>query len=283
MYQALNRLSTHRLLFRNGSNLTLLRSPKSDFEVYLLGTAHVSERSEQEVRGVIGAVRPAAVMVELCQARADHLRSSAGAGRRASNAGDAPKFKDPLLQQAADLIAELAFASGKDMAAAMEEADAIGARVICGDIPQNETLMALQRAVATFPGGGLGMMSRIARAPPPPRHLEAVLQKLQPILSGGIHTSSVRDAIEALKDRKALGDLNAWLSDVSPELMGVILQRRDHHMFENLNAMAEASLALKGTELRTVAVVGVAHMDGIENKWVNKHGTSTIQSIKSIA
>lgn len=44
-------------------------------QVFLIGTAHVSRNSAEEVRELIRVVRPTAVMVELCESRARRLRS----------------------------------------------------------------------------------------------------------------------------------------------------------------------------------------------------------------
>lgn len=45
-------------------------------QIFLVGTAHVSRNSAEEVRELIKVVRPSTIMVELCQKRADKLRSS---------------------------------------------------------------------------------------------------------------------------------------------------------------------------------------------------------------
>ena len=45
-------------------------------QIFLVGTAHVSRDSAAEVRELIHVVRPSTIMVELCQKRADKLRSS---------------------------------------------------------------------------------------------------------------------------------------------------------------------------------------------------------------
>ena len=45
-------------------------------QIYLVGTAHVSKNSAEEVRELINIVKPSTVMVELCRKRADKLRSN---------------------------------------------------------------------------------------------------------------------------------------------------------------------------------------------------------------
>ncbi len=46
-------------------------------QIFLVGTAHVSRNSAEEVRELIRVVKPTSVMVELCEARARRIRASA--------------------------------------------------------------------------------------------------------------------------------------------------------------------------------------------------------------
>lgn len=51
--------------------------PPTLLQIFLVGTAHVSKASAEEVRQLIRAVQPQAVMLELCAGRAARLRSGA--------------------------------------------------------------------------------------------------------------------------------------------------------------------------------------------------------------
>ena len=55
-----------------GPNVTTLE--QGDRTVYIVGTAHISEKSVQEVRETIEALKPDTVCVELCQTRFDALQ-----------------------------------------------------------------------------------------------------------------------------------------------------------------------------------------------------------------
>ena len=55
------------------STCTVLTSPVSGATVYLVGTAHFSRESCEDVSCVIRAVQPDIVMVELCKARSNIL------------------------------------------------------------------------------------------------------------------------------------------------------------------------------------------------------------------
>ena len=60
---------------RQSDTLSYLRDARADREIYLIGTAHVSQRSADEVRELITLVRPTHVAVELCPQRATRLRA----------------------------------------------------------------------------------------------------------------------------------------------------------------------------------------------------------------
>ncbi|CAD7698987.1 unnamed protein product [Ostreobium quekettii] len=75
---------------RNASSSSLLcntssylRNAANGAEIFLIGTAHISKKSAEEVKETINFVKPDVVMVELCHDRAIRLRSG-----RASTFGD---------------------------------------------------------------------------------------------------------------------------------------------------------------------------------------------------
>jgi hypothetical protein len=81
-------------------------------------------------------VKPGTVMVELCAPRALALRNGAVASLPPL------PFDIPGLAQ---LARQFAFANGRDLRAALESADACGARVHCGDL-----LQVAQRYLSIF-------------------------------------------------------------------------------------------------------------------------------------
>ena len=64
---------------------SLLRGLRTGAEVYLIGTAHVSRASADQVRATIRAVRPTTVFVELCPERAERLARGGAAGESAAD------------------------------------------------------------------------------------------------------------------------------------------------------------------------------------------------------
>ena len=72
--------------------MSYLRNLRNGDEVYLVGTAHISRKSADEVRNVIRSVRPDTVFLELCDARAAAMR------RSMSGKSDEGGIPEPLRQ-----------------------------------------------------------------------------------------------------------------------------------------------------------------------------------------
>ena len=81
-------------------------------------------------------------MVELCPPRAAALRN------RAPAAPLSLPFDVPGL---ADVARQFAFANGRDLRAALESADACGARVHCGDLLQVPVCSRPARHILSYP------------------------------------------------------------------------------------------------------------------------------------
>ena len=205
------------------SLLSLLRAPTND--VYLVGTAHVSAASERAVRSVIQAVRPGVVMVELCDDRARAMRQNTRGPSLMDALGHALPFLSdhPNLKPALELLDGLVSANGRDMRAALEEADRLRARIIHGDLPLAVTLSKLKRCLG---GGGssgvMELMQRSARAPPPPD----IMVRLQ----GALMRGALLDCVEELKDRAAVRALRGYIEELAPDPVQVVCHDRDAHM-----------------------------------------------------
>ena len=80
--------------------MSYLRSLTNGDEVFLVGTAHISRKSADEVRSVIRSVRPETVFLELCDERARAMRKMMMNGRNSLSDGAIP---EPLRQLLASL------------------------------------------------------------------------------------------------------------------------------------------------------------------------------------
>lgn len=150
---------------------------REPLQLYLVGTAHVSAQSAADVRAVVQAVRPDAVVVELCRSRQAVMYQSgqgdkqqAASGDEASRAAAAAPAASNLLslsggsllssftrsmelggssalllrlllgRMSAGLSGRLGVTGGGEFVAARQEAEAIGAQLVLGDRPIEITL-----------------------------------------------------------------------------------------------------------------------------------------------
>ena len=243
-----------------------MRNLDNGAEVFLVGTAHVSRASADEVRRVIRAVRPGTVVVELCPARAARLMSP-----------EPPRAPHEAL---AELLAALGapgglsakllgltmkgfyaawrhagLEPGAEFKVALQEAQTLRAKVVHGDRDVRDTLAAL---AGTFSLSGA--LRAAAAAPPPPPELARVLSA----------DVGVEEAIERLKNRRTVAALTRHLRAIHPEGVRVMLDERDDVL----------AAALRAAEGRVVGVVGLAHVDGIEARWEVMNGRASAQAAR---
>ena len=255
--------------------MSYLRDLRSGSEVYLVGTAHISKKSADEVRGVIRSVKPDIVFVELCRARAEAMRS----GARDDPAGALPEPLRQLLRSLGapgDLGEKLLGAGlkaayqllrqfhglqpGLEFKVAMDECDASGARLVLGDRDQDATIRALRDAIDL--ADMLKLLAGGGGADP---------AAMDPELAALFRDADWRDparAVEALKTRKATAAMAAAMRAQFPRVARAMLDQRDDVMTERLLEAARA----EGGENKIVAVVGMAHMDGVEARWGDAQG-----------
>lgn len=141
-----------------------LRNLHNGAEIFLVGTAHVSKQSAEEVRDMIRLVNPDSVMVELCAGRAARLRSGASTDQDSfksmlasllnPNGGTLSQklvqVSIPTMYRGMQL---LGLDPGQEFKVAMEEADRMGARwpvilLLC--FGQSLYLSIYQRKRASF-------------------------------------------------------------------------------------------------------------------------------------
>lgn len=281
---------------------SILRSDTCDNEVYLLGTAHISESSANEVRQLAEVVRPQQFFVELDPARAARLRASVTNDMTASGATNAEDYFEKTIHEAiksytkasggggiggmppfpplpgmpgggfgggggaggpqADwlkagfqsfykVLKQYGYVPGVEMLAAMDEADRIDADIFSGDVNADETLRDLRAALNP------AMLMR-AISTPPPAELAEVLEGMF-TAGGSSMMDSMGDRVEALKTRENARQMTNWMERALPEIATVMIHKRDKYMAANLRRHCSQG--------KVLAVVGLAHVDGIEREW----------------
>lgn len=210
-----------------------------DRQLTLVGTAHVSDASVEEVKRVIDATCPDVVCVELCQARYNALTSDA-AWR------DLDIFKvikeGKMLFLLANLAigahqrrmgAELGVKPGAELIAAAEKAKEVGAEVVLIDRTIHTTL---KRTWANLSfGKKMGMFAAIMDSLVSRKGAEAV-------------------DIEDLKKQANLSEILDMLAKELPEVKGPLIDERDAYMVAGIESAPGKNV---------VAVVGAAHLPGM--------------------
>ena len=248
--------------------LSILRSATTNGEIYLVGTAHVSKESAKQVAELVALVKPTSVCVELCDERYRTIREKIerGAGKGSSTGtsdfvrdavkdfvgafapGGSSSLGDNLLGAAMKTFYGFFKLSGLDPGGEFKEAvkaaDAMGAKIVCVDRDVRQTLRRVREAMSWEDVLTL-MSGNVKPGGPEP-----------PPTDGGMH--DIERAIESLKTRAHIRQMREFLAHQVPKVSRVFVDERDEIMVQAL---------LSHGDERVVAVVGMAHMDGIERRW----------------
>jgi len=229
--------------------------------VHLIGTAHVSARSVDEVREVIRAVKPEVVCVELCQGRYDALTSD-NAFRNLD------VFKVIREGKTLYLLAHLALASyqrkmgqalgvkpGAELLAAIEEAKAVGARVELIDRSIHTTLKRTWANLGLWKRSML-LASLVAGGDEEEDDDDEDAKGKGKSGDAAAPRPTDAEAVEALKEPKALSEMLSELSRTLPEVKTPLIDERDQYLIAGIEGAAPGARSV-------VAVVGAAHVPGM--------------------
>ncbi len=207
--------------------------------IYLLGTAHVSQKSVQEVRCLIKEVKPDSVCIELCQSRWDSLFNE----DRWKNMDIVEVIKK---NRSFFLLMQLVLSSfykrigdrlgvrpGEDMIEASICAQEIGAEVVLADRDVNITLKRVWRYLSFW-------------------HKMKLLKEM---LIGIFSAEEISEQdIEKLKDRDQFEIVLEEIASSLPEVKERLIDERDKYLAHKIKyAPGE----------KVVAVVGYGHLRGI--------------------
>src|SRR6187402_2456984 len=208
-------------------------------EIYLVGTAHVSQRSVEDVGRVIEELRPDTVCVEL-----DAARHQALVDRKRWRHLDI--FEIIRQRRVAFWVTSLGLSSyqrrlgeklgvrpGAEMLAAIDHAERVGARLVLADRDIQATLKRTWAALSLWDCLQLG---------------GALVGSL--FAKGEI----TKEQVEALKDRDTIGELVREFAEVMPRLQAPLIDERDRYL---MSAIREAP------GQRVVGVVGAGHVGGM--------------------
>jgi pheromone shutdown-related protein TraB len=222
--------------------------------IHIVGTAHVSKESVDEVRTTILDMRPDVVAVELCQARHDGLLD-----QRDIPVLDLIKSGNSLLFVVNMLLSffqkrigdEMGITPGREMLVAMDSASEVGARVALID---RDIKITLSRAI-----GNMGLREKL---------------RLVKELFFSLFASGEEVDIEDLKKDENLVDILEGFKDVAPSLYSSLVDERDAYMASRL-------LALSNVNENIVSVVGAGHKRGIERYLASPESLPDIASLET--
>lgn len=250
--------------------VSLLRAEDTDNEIYLIGTAHVSQSSADEVSTLIEMVKPDTVFIELDPPRAarlihEHQDSMEEQFEKAAGSfarylpqvmGGGGNRQQELLGEYIrgfyQILKRYGLVPGVDMLSAIRSGERVGARLLYGDRDANDTMREL---AATMNPRVLmrGMMT------PVPASLQTAFHESMKVATQN-NMENLGDHVEQMKTREYAHDMTDWMQRAFPETNRVLLEKRDLHMSQQLHRHC-------GRDRKVVAVVGLAHMDGIEREW----------------
>lgn len=210
-----------------------------DKTLYLVGTAHVSQRSVEEVRRVIDQVKPDSVCVELDATRLEALTDP-------SRFRKLDIFQVIRQRKLLFLVASLALSSYQRK---------LGAKL--GVRPGAEMLEAVQLARAS--GAELVLADRDVQATLKRTWAALRLGDRAQLLSVMVASMFSREEIseeqvEALKDRDTIGDMLKEFARAMPRVKGPLIDERDSYLISRIRSAPGP---------RVVGVVGAAHVEGM--------------------
>jgi pheromone shutdown-related protein TraB len=227
-----------------------------DKDVYLVGTAHLSKDSVEDVRTTVEQVRPDAICVELCKARHQAMT-------QADNWRKMDIFKVLRQKKAVFLLAQLIMSSfyrrlgeklgvqpGAEMIEGIRQAQATGARLVLADRDIEITLKRVW--------GYLSLWSK----------LKLAMQLLTGIVTRDEEIDSAM--IEQLKKQDQLEAVMAEFAQKFPAIKKRLIDERDTYLAEKIRT----------TEGKTVvAVVGAGHVDGIRAQIHHEHSLDELTQL----
>jgi pheromone shutdown-related protein TraB len=226
-----------------------------DKEVYIVGTAHVSQKSVEDVRQTVESVRPDSICVELCQSRFNALTQKDSWEKM-------NVFKVIREKKAVFLLAQLIMTSfyrrlgeklgiqpGAEMLEAVKLANNTGASLVLADRSIEVTLKRVWRY--------LGFWDK--------------LKLFTSIFVGLFEAEEVdEELIEKIKKQDQLESMMMEFAGKFPEIKRRLLDERDIYLSQKI-AQAPGQ--------KVVAVVGAGHMQGIKKNINIQHSLEPLNEI----
>lgn len=224
-------------------------------EYILIGTAHVSRRSTEEVREVIEAERPDSVCIELDETR---MRAIVDPDR----CKNTDIFTIIKQKKTTALLMNLLISSfqrrlahqfgvqpGEEMIQGMKSAQEVGAQLVLADRNIQITFARVWR--------GLRFWDKV--------------KLLFAIISGIFEADSVSEEdVERMKSRDVLDDVFDEFARAFPRVKGPLIDERDQYLAQRIK---------EAPGKKVVAVVGAAHVPGIVQEIHKDHDVNALTAL----
>ncbi|XP_067203496.1 traB domain-containing protein isoform X2 [Linepithema humile] len=239
--------------------VTLLTAPEGG-KLYLVGTAHFSVESQNDVSKIIQAVQPHVVVVELCRARIGIMQLDEEVMYRYAKNIDYKTIMDTikkeglyngllhilLLRMAARVASQLGMPPGGEFRRAFEEVKKVPNCIVhLADRPINITIQRAIRSLSWWQTIKLGW------------HLSMMNDPI------------TQEDVELCKQRSMLDEMIASMKEEFPVLGEVFVKERDIYLTNSLQLAClpcgPANRLL--VEPRVVGIVGLGHVSGIVENW----------------
>jgi len=243
--------------------VTVLEAPTGG-KVYLVGTAHFSEQSQQDVAETIRKTRPNIVVLELCKSRLNILSLDEKTIIEESQSMSVAKVRKHiqeygvvqgvmymlLLSLSAHLTKQLGMAPGGEFRKAYNEAMRIpGCIIHLGDRPVHITL---RRAISSL----------------------TWWQKMKLGFSIIFNNDKIsKEEVEKCKQKDLLEDMLQEMTGEFPAMSRVFVEERDIYLTYSLQMAASPMPCMHShtgeqfTPAVVVGVVGIGHVPGIVKNW----------------
>ncbi|MDI6723302.1 MAG: TraB/GumN family protein [Methanobacterium sp.] len=227
----------------------------------IIGTAHVSAKSIEEVKNTILEKNPDVVAVELCLNRYQNLLKE----RQGDSAKNDFQIKELLKGDKLTLFLLSGFLSymqrkigdevgvkpGSEMMAAIDAAEEVGAKVALID---RDITITLKRAI--------DKMTFFEK-----------MKFVYGLIASFFSKDETIDDIDSITEGDALKEVMGYFQEMSPKAFDVLVTERDAYM---------AKMLLDINEENVVAVVGAGHKEGIKNYMNNPDKIPPLYKLMSL-
>jgi pheromone shutdown-related protein TraB len=226
-----------------------------DKDVYLVGTAHLSNESVADVQTTVEQVRPDSICIELCQGRYQAMT-------QADNWSKMDIFKVVRQKKAVFMLAQLMMTSfyrrlgeklgiqpGAEMLKGIEMSEKTGAKLVLADRSIEITLKRVW--------GYLGFWNK----------LKLFMQMAMGLFS---HEEIDSSMIEELKEKDQLEAVMAEFAEKFPEIKRRLIDERDTYLAQEIRHAPGPAV---------VAVVGAGHVPGITAQIHEDHSLEELKEL----